>query len=177
MTGSTYSKISKKFLLVRVLLVFLLEWPKDVIAPCHLPLIFNLFPLKIRAATCDRWWIVLSIHLADGFFCTYILSWPAPTLNVSRGITGDGAGTTGSTFICTREHNHQSKTVKRLPNNINYMKALIELTRVYWLNTFTVLSRFVLQHRWSQFAGSSQPQQTKNMNSGLKSQIEIPLTV
>lgn len=31
---------------------------------------------------------------------TYILSWPAPTLRVSRGMTGLGAGTTGSTLIC-----------------------------------------------------------------------------
>lgn len=72
---------------------------------------------------------MVSVHLADGFIRTYILSWPAPTLNVSRGITGDGAGTTGSTFICTREHNHQSKTASRLPKYINYMKALMELTK------------------------------------------------
>lgn len=72
---------------------------------------------------------MVSVHLADGFIRTYILSWPAPTLNVSRGITGDGAGTTGSTFICMREHNHQSKTASRLPKYINYMKALMELTK------------------------------------------------
>lgn len=73
-------------------------------------------------------------HPTDGFLGTHILSWPAPTLKVSRGITGDGAGTTGSTFICTGEHNHQSKTANRLPKYINYMKALREPTRVYQLN-------------------------------------------
>lgn len=31
---------------------------------------------------------------------TYILSWPAPTRRVNLGITGLGAGMTGSTFIC-----------------------------------------------------------------------------
>lgn len=101
---------------------------------CNLPLIFKLFPLKRRGPTSARGWSVVSTHLTDGFIGTYILSWPAPTLKVSRGITGDGAGTTGSTFICTGEHNHQSKTASRLPKYINYMKALMDLTRGYQLN-------------------------------------------
>jgi len=95
----------------------------------HLQLIFKHLTLKTRATTSDRGRTVVSIHFADGFICTHILSWPAPTLNVSRGITGEGAGTTGSTFICTREHNHQSKTASRLPKYINYIKTSIELTK------------------------------------------------
>lgn len=98
---------------------------------CNLPLIFKLFQLK-SSHKCQR--MESDEHTPHRWIHTYILSWPAPTLKVSRGITGDGAGTTGSTFICTGEHKHQSKTASRLPKYINYMKALMELTRVYQLN-------------------------------------------
>lgn len=144
-------------------------------------LILQCFPLKRRTPTSASGWTVVSIHLIDGFICTYILSWPAPTLKVSRGITGDGAGTTGSTFICTGEHNHQSKTASRLPKYINYMKALMQLTRVYQLNETKLRQTnhcsltlhpmaWMVSVRWSPSHGNSQIQ-----TQSWKNQLEILL--